>query len=86
VRSKSAGSELSDTVTQEDDVFPTRERSGSAGADLFRDAVDEALRRGGSKTGVVCVWALGVEGRKGLRTLATANSASEESCLEVVRD
>jgi putative transposase len=44
------------------------------------------LRRWGSKTGVGCVWAICVDGRKVLLTLSTANSESYESCLEVLRD
>ncbi len=43
---------------------------------LFMDAVYEPLRRWGSKTGVLCGWALGVDGRKVLLTLSTANSES----------
>jgi transposase-like protein len=35
---------------------------------------------------VVCGWAIGVEGRKVVLTLATAHSESSESCLEVLRD
>ena len=50
------------------------------------DAVYEPLRRWGSKTGVFCVWAICVDGRKVLLTLSTANSESYESCLEVLRD
>ena len=79
-------SELTDTLTQEDEAFRTRELSGSEVAYLFRDAVYEPVRRGGSKTGVFCVWAICVDGRKVLLTLSTANSESSESCLEVLRD
>jgi putative transposase len=50
------------------------------------DAVYEPLRRWGSKTGVFCVWAICVDGRKVLLTLSTATSESYESCLEVLRD
>src|SRR5262245_33237278 len=50
------------------------------------DAVYEPLRRWGSKTGVVCVWAICVEGRKGLLPLSTANRESYERCLEVLGD
>jgi class 3 adenylate cyclase len=67
--------------------------SGEAGigksyevAYLFIDAVYEPLRRWGSKTGVLCVWAICVDGRKVLLSLSTANSESYESCLEVLRD
>lgn len=50
------------------------------------DAGYESLRRWGSKTGVSCVWAICVDGRKVLLTLSTANSESYESCWEVLWD
>lgn len=84
--SKSTVSELTDTLTQEYEAFRTRELSGDEVAYLFLDAVYEPLRRWGSKTGVFCVWAICVDGRKVRLTLSTANSESYESCLEVLRD
>src|SRR5262245_21308097 len=86
VLSKSAVSELTDTLTQEYEAFRTRDLNGYEVAYLFMDAVYEPLRRWGSKTGVFCVWAICVDGRKVLLTLSTANSESYESCLEVLRD
>jgi transposase-like protein len=86
VLSKSAVSELTDTLTQEYEAVRTRDLSGYEVAYLFMDVVYEPLRRGGSRTGVFCVWALCVDGRKVLLTLSTANSESYESCLEVLRD
>jgi transposase-like protein len=86
ILSKSAVSELTDTLTQEYEAFRTRDLSGYEVAYLFMDAVYEPLRRWGSKTGVFCVWAICVDGRKVLLTLSTANSESYESCLEVLRD
>lgn len=86
ILSKSTVSELTDTLTQEYEAFRTRELSGYEVAYLFMDAVYEPLRRWGSKTGVFCVWAICVDGRKVLLTLSTANSESYESCLEVLRD
>jgi transposase-like protein len=53
---------------------------------LFMDAVYEPLRRWGSKLGVLCVWAICVDGRQVRLTLSTANSESDESCVEVLRD
>jgi transposase-like protein len=50
------------------------------------DTVYEPLRRWGSKTGILCVWGLCVDGRKGLLTLSTAHSESYDSCLEVLRE
>lgn len=86
VLSKSTVSELTDILTQEYEAFRTRDLSGYEVAYLFMDAVYEPLRRWGSKTGVFCVWAICVDGRKVLLTLSTANSESYESCLEVLRD
>jgi putative transposase len=86
VLSKSAVSELTDSLTQEYEAFRTRDLSGDEVAYLFMDAVYEPLRRWGSKMGVFCVWAICVDGRKVLLTLSTANSESYESCLEVLRD
>jgi transposase-like protein len=86
VLSKRTVSELTDRLTQEYAACRTRELSGAAVASLFIDTVYEPLRRGGNKTGVLCVWALCAEGRKGLRSLSTPNRESDESCLEVLRD
>jgi transposase-like protein len=50
------------------------------------DALYEPWRRGGSKTGVRCVGAICVDGRKVRLRLSTAKRESYESCLEVRRD
>lgn len=86
VLSKSAVSTITETLREEYEAFCTRDLSGYEVAYLFLDAVYEPLRRWGSKTGVFCVWAICVDGRKVLLTLSTANSESYESCLEVLRD
>jgi putative transposase len=86
VLSKSTVSELTDRLTPEYEAFRTRDLSGDEGAYLFMDAVYEPLRRWGSKTGVLWVWAICVEGRKVLVSLSTAKSESSESGLEVLRD
>jgi transposase-like protein len=86
ILSKSTVSELTETLTREYEAFRSRDLSGYDVAYLFMDAVYEPLRRWGSRTGVFCVWAICVDGRKVLLTLSTANSESYESCLEVLRD
>jgi transposase-like protein len=86
ILSQSTVSELTDRLTQEYDAFRSRDLSGYEVAYLVREAVDEPWRRWGSKTGVCCVWAICVEGRKVLLPLSTANSESYESCLEVLGD
>ena len=68
------------------EAFRTRDIRGFDRASLCMDTVSEPLRRWGSKTGVLCGWGLCVDGRKGRRTLSTAQSASDESCLAVLWD
>ena len=86
VLSKSAISTMTDTLYQEYEAFRTRDLSGYELAYLFIDAVYEPLRRWGSKTGVLCVWGICLDGRKVLLSLSTAHSESYDSCLEVLRD
>lgn len=85
VLSKSTVSELTDTLTEEYEALRTRELSAEPVAYLFIEAVYEPLRRWSHKTGVLCVWAICEDGRKVLLNLSTTNSASFESCLEVLR-
>jgi putative transposase len=86
VVSKSAVSDMTDRLTHEYEAFRRRDLSGFDIAYLFMDTVYEPLRRWGSKTGILCVWGICVDGRKVLLTLSTAHSESYESCLEVLRD
>lgn len=86
VVSKSAVSEITDRLSHEYEACRTRDLRGFDMAYLFMDTVYEPLRRWGSKTGILCVWGICVDGRKGLLTLSTAHSESYESCLEVLRD
>jgi transposase-like protein len=83
VLSKSSISTMTDTLSQEYEAFRTRALSGYDVAYLFIDTVYEPLRRWGSKTGILCVWGIGVDGRKVLLSLSPTNSESYESCLEV---
>ena len=76
VLSKSAGSALTETLTQEYEAFRSRDLSGDEVAYLFRDAVYAPLRRWGNKPGVFCVWAICVDGRKVLLSLSTAKGES----------
>jgi transposase-like protein len=66
VLSKSTVSALTDTLSQEYEAFRTRDLSKEPVAYLFIDTVYEPLRRWGNKTGVLCVWAICEDGRKGL--------------------
>lgn len=86
VLSKSTVSELTESLAEEYEAFRTRDLSEEAVAYLFIDTVYEPLRRWGSKTGVLCVWAICEDGRKVLLSLSTTNSESYERCLGVLRD
>lgn len=86
VLSKSAVSEVSDSLHEEYEVWRTRDLSEETVTYLFIDTVYEPLRRWGQKTGVLCVWAICEDGRKVLLSLSTTNSESLESCREVLRD
>jgi putative transposase len=86
VLSKSTVSDLAESLTEEYDAFRTRDLSHEPVAYLFIDTVYEPLRRWGQKTGVLCVWAIGEDGRKVLLSLSLTNSESYESCVEVLRD
>jgi len=86
VLSRNTVSELSATLSEEYEIFRTRDLSQEPVAYLFIDTVYEPLRRWGNKTGVLCVWAICEDGRKVLLSLSTTNSESYEGCLEVLRD
>jgi transposase-like protein len=86
VLSTGAVRELTDPLTQEYEAFRPRDLSGDEVASLCMDAGSAPLRRGGSKTGVVGVWALWVEGRKVWLPLSPAKSESSESGLAGLRD
>jgi len=73
VLSKSAVSELSESLTEEYEAFRMRDLSGEAVAYLFIDTVYEPLRRWGNKTGVLCIWAICEDGRKVLLSGSFAN-------------
>jgi putative transposase len=63
-----------------------RDLRGDEIASLFRAAVYEPLRRWGSQTGLLWVWGLCLEGRKGGRSVSSAQSESAARGLEVLRD
>ena len=76
---------MTDTLSQEYEALRTRDLSGYDVAYLFSDTVYEPLRRWERKTGVRCVWGIGVDGRKVLLSLSPTKSESYESCLAVLR-
>jgi transposase-like protein len=82
---KSTVSELSATLSDEYEAWRTRDLSTETVTYLLIDTVAEPLRRWGQKTGILCVWALGEDGRKVLVSLSTSKSESDEGCVEVLR-
>jgi putative transposase len=86
VVSQSAVSAITERLPHESAALRTRDLSGFDLASLCIDTLSEPLRRWGSQTGVRCVWGICVDGHKGLLTLSTTQSASDESGLEVLRD
>ena len=86
VVSQSAVRAMTDRLSHAYEAFRPRDLRGLALASVCMDTVYAPLRRWGSKTGIVCVWGICVDGRKVVLTLSTAHSASYESGLEVVRD
>jgi putative transposase len=86
VLSKSTVSDMAASLTEEYDACRTRALSHAPVAYLFIDTGYEPLRRGGQKTGVLCVGAIGEDGRNVLLSLSLTNRESYERCVEVLRD
>lgn len=85
--SRSAVSELSDSLWEDYQAFAQRDLAGFAIEYLFLDAVFESLRQqGGGKEGLLCAWAICADGRKVLLHLALGNKESYENWLDFLRD
>jgi transposase-like protein len=80
--SQSTVSDLAQSLAAESEALRTRDLRQAPVASLFMDTVDDPLRRWGQKTGVLWVWAIWEDGRKGVLSLSPATSASFESCRE----
>jgi transposase-like protein len=76
VLGKSTVSEVSATLSAEYETWRTRDLSQETVTYLFSDTVYEPLRRGGQNPGILCVWAMGEDGRKVLVSLSTTNRES----------
>ena len=85
VLSQSTVRELTDTLSQEDEAWRTRDRSHEAGASLFMDTVYEPLGRWGQKPGGLGGGAMCEDGRQVRLSLSTTKRESSERCLEVSR-
>jgi len=85
--SRTAVSELTDSLWQEYEAFSQRDLSGFEVQYLFLDAVYESLRQqGGGKEGLLCAWAICADGRRVMLHLALGNKESYENWLAFLRD
>lgn len=85
--SRSAVSELSESLWEDYQAFTRRDLSDFAVEYLFLDAVFESLRRqGGGKEGLLCAWGICADGRKVLLHLALGNKESYANWLDFLRD
>jgi len=85
--SRSAVSELTDTLWQEYEAFCQRDLSGFEVIYLFVDGVYESLRRqGGPKEALLCAWGILADGRRVPLHLALGNRESYQGWLEFLRD
>lgn len=85
--SRTAVSEVTESLWDEYEAFRKRDLSGFDIAYLFLDAVFEALRRTGqTKEGILCAWAILTDGRRVLLHLGLGNKESYEDWLEFLRD
>ena len=80
--SKSTVSRLSESLSEEYESFKERDLSGYDVAYLFVDAVYEPLRRHGTRSGVLCCWAICSDGSRVLLDMTLANSESKVSVVE----
>lgn len=84
--SKSAVSELTESLWEEYEAFARRDLSEYAVEYLFVDAIYESLReRTGAKEAVLCAWAILHDGSKVLLHLALGNKESYQAWLDFCR-
>jgi transposase-like protein len=85
--SRTAVSQLTESLWEEYEAFINRDLSDFAVEYLFLDAVYESLRQqGGGKEGVLCAWGICRDGRKVMLHLALGNKESYANWLEFARD
>jgi transposase-like protein len=85
--SRSAVSELTDTLWEEYEAFCQRDLSELEVIYLFVDGIYESLRRqGGPKEALLCAWGILADGRRVPLHLALGNRESYEGWLEFLRD
>jgi transposase-like protein len=84
--SRSAVSELTDTLWEDYQRFCERDLSQFEVVYVFIDAVYEGLRAWGGSQGILCAWAILEDGRKVMLHLALGSRESYENCLDFIRD
>ncbi len=85
--SRSAVSEITETLWEEYEAFATRDLSGYELEYLFLDAIYETLRQqGGGQEGLLCAWGLLRDGRKVLLHLALGQRERYPCWLEFLRN
>jgi transposase-like protein len=85
--SRSAVSEVTETLWEEYEAFQARDLSELGVLYLFLDGLYEPLRvHGVSREAVLCAWAITVEGRKVLLSLSLGGRESYEAWREFLRD
>jgi putative transposase len=84
--SRSAVSELTDSLWEDYQAFCERDLSTMDVEYLFIDAVYEGLRSWGGHQGILCAWAICHNGRKVMVHLALGSRESYETCLDFLRD
>ena len=84
--SRTAVSELTDTLWEDYEAFCQRDLATFEVEYLFIDAVYEGLRAWGCSQGLLCAWGICRDGRKVLLHLALGSRESYENCLEFIRD
>jgi transposase-like protein len=84
--SRTAISELTETLWEDYQAFCERDLSVFAVEYLFIDAVYEGLRQWGCSQGLLCAWAICADGRKVMLHLALGSRESYETCLAFIRD
>jgi putative transposase len=84
--SRTAVSQITETLWADYEAFANRDLSGFELEYLFLDAVYESLRQGGLKEGLLAAWGVCTDGRKVLLHLALGNKESYPNWLDFLRD
>jgi transposase-like protein len=84
--SRSAVSELSESLWEDYEAFCQRDLSSFEIEYLFIDAVYEGLRQWGCSQGILCAWGICRNGAKVLLHLALGSRESYQNCLDFIRD